>query len=152
MNFGGGKQFFAGGWLALLLLLLNFVPLHSAEAPKLQPSSDAVKKELTKVVETQLAAFRENDYLKAFTFAAAPLRKQFTLESFEEMVRKGYPAIAQSKAVTFGVIMDDGEQAVVHATVENKTGRFTLYQYLMVREGAEWKINGVVEQKPGEKV
>jgi hypothetical protein len=128
---------------ALLLLCLT---VSAADAPKLKPSEPAVKKELTAVVESQLAAFREHDFKTAYSFAASAIKEQFPLGAFEQMVKEGYPVIAQSTAATFGVILDDGQQAVVHTVVKGKSGKIGRYQYLLVREGKGWKINGVTEQ------
>src|SRR3954463_14324823 len=94
----------------MLLLLALFVasnPLArgALEAPPAsvdpaQPhrSSDEVKKALSAVIEGQLAAFRADDYAKAYTFAAAEIQGMFSREKFEEMVKAGYPVIAHSTA------------------------------------------------------
>jgi len=143
----------AGRWLALvgaaLLALLWFVPAPpAADPPKLKPSTEAVKKELTGVIESQLAAFRDDDYKTAYTFAASGIKEQFPLSTFEQMVKTGYPVIAQSQSATFGVILDDGQQAVVNVTVKARSGKLARYQYLMIHEGKNWKITGVTEQAP----
>lgn len=133
-------------FLSLAAFLLSGLLASAADAPKLKPSEPAVKKELTAVVESQLAAFRENDFKTAYSFAASAIKEQFPLSAFELMVKNGYPLIAQSATATFGVILDDGQQAVVHTVVKSKSGKLGRYQYLLVREGRGWKINGVVEQ------
>jgi hypothetical protein len=118
----------------------------AGDAPKLKPSESAVKKELTDVVEGQLAAFRTNDFKTAYTFAATAIKEQFPLAAFEQMVKSGYPVIAQSATATFGVILDDGTQAVVNTVVKGRSGKIVRYQYMLVREGRGWKITGVMEQ------
>jgi hypothetical protein len=134
---------------AILIAFTGLPGALAADPPKPKPSSDAVKQELTGVIESQLAAFRTNDYAKAFTHAAEGIKSMFDLKAFESMVRNGYPVIANSKSATFGVILDDGNQAVVNVTVKGADARGTTvnYQYLLIREKREWKINGVAEAK-----
>jgi hypothetical protein len=120
---------------------------HGAET-KLQPSKDDVKNELTGVIESQLAAFRTNDFAKAYTFAASGIQKQFNREQFEQMVRRGYPVIAESKSAKFGITLDDGGQAVVKVVIEGKAGKALRFAYFLVREDGKWRINGVVEKPP----
>jgi len=113
-----------------------------------KPSEDAVGEELTRIIKAQLAAFRKDDYPEAYRYAATGLKEQVPLPAFERMVKNGFPVIAQSRAVQFGVIIDNGEQAVVNAVIEDKSDRERHYQYSLLREPAGWKISGVSEVRP----
>ncbi|MBE7213464.1 MAG: DUF4864 domain-containing protein [Gluconacetobacter diazotrophicus] len=115
--------------------------------PDAHPSTAAVKQELTAVIDAQLAAFRANDYPKAYTFAAAGIQGMFSRNQFEEMVKTAYPVIAHSAKAEYGLAFDTGEEAVVNVTVENADGQRTQYQYLLKKEDGAWKINGVAELK-----
>lgn len=42
------------------------------------------------------AAFRQNDFDTAYTFASTTIRDMFDRQAFERMVRAGYPEIASS--------------------------------------------------------
>ncbi len=110
-------------------------------------SSDALKKELTAVIEGQLAAFRANDYPKAYTFAAAEIRSLFPVEDFEKMVRTNYAVIARSTHTEYGMAFDTGEEAVVNVRIQNAEKKSVEYQYLLKKEDAGWKISGVSEVK-----
>jgi|SRR6185295_10216100 len=137
--------------LCAILLLLSLLPARSAES-EMKPSDETVKKDVITVIEAQLAAFRTNDYRKAYGFAAEGIKKMFSLEAFEEMVRNGYPSIATSKSARFGLILDDGKQAVVHVFIEGDAKSLKEFAYVLVLEDSKWKINGVVEVKArGEK-
>ena len=106
-----------------------------------------MKQELTAVIDAQLAAFRANDYPKAYTFAAESIQGMFSRERFEEMVRTAYPAIAGSAKAEYGLAFDTGEEAVINVTVENADGQRAQYQYLLKKEDGAWRINGVSEVK-----
>ena len=110
-------------------------------------SSDALKKELSAVIDGQLAAFRADDYPKAYTFAAAEIKNLFPVRDFEKMVRANYAVIAKSTATEYGVAFDTGEEAVVNVRIENAEKKSVEYQYMLKKEEDGWKISGVSEVK-----
>ena len=103
--------------------------------------------ELSRLVEKQLTAFRKNDYSHAYELAAGELKSQISLPMFERMVRVQYPVIAKSTGASFGVIVDNGEQAIVNVDVHGEDGMVGHYQYMLHREQQSWKIRGVAELK-----
>ncbi len=143
--------------LPTLVLAVCLACGHPADAPAApdQPaapstphhSSDALKKELTAVIEGQLTAFRANDYPKAYTFAATEIKTMFPVEDFERMVRTNYAVIAKSTHTEYGVAFDTGEEAVVNVQIENAEKKSVEYQYLLKKEEGGWKISGVSEVK-----
>ena len=84
----------------------------------LKPTEDPMRKELTQIIKSQLAAFRDDDYVTAYTFAATGIKAQYPLAEFERMVKTGYAEIAQFKSAEFGVVIDNGEEAVVNVEIE----------------------------------
>lgn len=119
----------------------------ASPTPAAHPASEAVKKELTEVIDGQLAAFRANDYTKAFSFASSGIQGMFAPDEFEKMVKTAYPVIAHSVSNSYGVMFDAGEEAVVNVRVQNAGKQSVEYQYLLKKEAGTWKINGVSEVK-----
>jgi hypothetical protein len=115
--------------------------------PPFGVSEEPVRAELLNVVDSQLTAFREDDYPKAYTFAASSLRAQLPLPAFEHMVKAGYHFITQSRSAQFGIILDNGDAAVVNVAISNHSGRVRQYQYLLQRERTGWKIFAVSQIK-----
>jgi hypothetical protein len=110
----------------------------------LAPSGDFMKRELIRVVDSQLSAFRKNDYSKAYTYAASGIRAHFSPTTFERMVKMGYPPIAQSRSANFETTLDNGLQAVVNVGITAGSGKVLYYyQYHLQREKTDWKISGV---------
>jgi hypothetical protein len=105
-----------------------------------------IGRELTGVIESQLAAFRKDDYPQAYTYAASFLQTHMPLPAFERMVRTQYPAIAHSASVRFGPILDNGDTAVVNVTVFSASEE-THFQYLLEHEPGGWKIFSVAKVK-----
>jgi len=114
--------------------------------PPFKISQESLENELQRVVEAQLTAFREDDYPKAYEFAASSIKAQVSLPAFERMVKSGYPLIAHNRAVQFGVVVDNGDHAVASVTVLSE-GRTRHYQYILQHERTGWKIAGVAEVK-----
>ena len=140
--------------LLLVALLCNTAPLSWSALEETPPSTDpsqphrsseAVKKAISAVIESQLAAFRAEDYAKAYTFAAEEIRGMFSLAQFEAMVKGGYPIIAHSSSAEFGIAIDTGDEAVVTVKVQNADGKAVSYQYHMTRQKGVWRIGGVSE-------
>src|SRR5258706_14461083 len=73
---------------ALLILLLLSAGAHA------QPVTDEQAAE--QPVLRQLEAFRHDDYDAAYAFASTEIHSIFTRQSFEQMVKSGYPEIARS--------------------------------------------------------
>lgn len=116
-----------------------------ADAAPVHPSSTTVKHDLTTVIDAQLAAFRAEDYPKAYTFAAAEIKGVLGVAEFEVMVKRGYPVIARSATAEYGLAFDTGDQAVVNVRVVDENGKGVEYQYVLKKEGGRWRIGGVVE-------
>jgi hypothetical protein len=111
-------------------------------------SGESVRRDLIDVIQSQLAAFRKNDYPKAYHYAASGLRDEVSLPAFERMVRHSYPEIAGSSGAQFGMIVDNGDEAVVEVVIITDTGRPGEYEYLLTRELTGWRINGVIRTRP----
>jgi Domain of unknown function (DUF4864) len=121
-----------------MLLLLAQAGAVWAQADK----SDA--KAAAEPVVKQLEAFRRDDFDTAFTFASVEIQMQFNRQSFEEMVRRGYPEIARSSfaAVVKTELAPHGA-AYVTVKIRGANGQSVEALYELVWQGG-WKINGVV--------
>jgi len=122
--------------LAALLVLV--APPAWAQTAKPAP------KEATEPVMLQLDAFRRGDFDTAYAFASTEIRDQFDRPAFEQMVRGGYPEIAESTfaAVVSSAIAADGH-AYVAVKVRGANGKSIEALYDLVLESGQWKINGV---------
>jgi len=133
----------------IALLWLTTSGLVAAEPPmRLSPKN--IRDEVRAVVETQLAALREGDFARAHELASSALRAQFDVRLFAALIRRGYPALLRAGSTDLGVVRDqEGEQAQINVTVTDRAQRRTSYRFWLVREEAEWRINGVtLEQRP----
>ena len=124
------------GLVALLLVLLAVPAWAQGSRPAPKEAMDPVMK--------QLDAFRRGDFDVAYTFASAGIQEQFDRPAFEEMVKGGYPEIAQSISATIfsSALAPDGH-AYVAVKVQGANGNNIEAYYELVLESGQWKINGV---------
>jgi hypothetical protein len=121
------------------------IRIGQATEPLFGLSNETIEGQVRRVIEAQLAAFRQDDYPAAYTYASESLRAQMSLPAFERLVKIGYPLIARSRSAQFGVIFDNGGQAMVNVVIAGRSGRARHYRYILQKEGAGWKILGVSE-------
>lgn len=123
----------------LLALLLVLIALP-AGAQTVRPAP----REATEPVMKQLEAFRRGDFDTAYSFASAEIREQFDRPAFEQMVKGGYPEIAESAFATIvsSAVAPDGH-AYVAVKVRGANGNSIEAFYDLVLESGQWKINGV---------
>jgi hypothetical protein len=126
-----------------LILSLLLVTTAALGADELKPSEMKTRDALHAVINAQLDAFRKDDYAGAYIFADGAIKNQFPLESFERMVRTGYPAIAHSTSAKCGLSFDNGAEAVVNVRVFSENRDPIDYQYTLRRDGQNWRITGV---------
>ena len=127
-------------FLFVSLLVLLALP---AWAQTVKPAP----KEATEPVMKQLEAFRRGDFGTAYTFASAEIQQQFDRPAFEQMVKGGYPEIAQSivGAVVSSAVAPDGH-VYVAVKIRGANGNSIEAFYELVLEGGQWKINGVASK------
>jgi hypothetical protein len=126
-----------------LIVSLLLVATVALGADELKPSEMKTRDALHAVINAQLDAFRKDDYAGAYVFADGAIKNQFPLESFEHMVRTGYPAIAHSTSAKCGLSFDNGDEAVVNVRVFSANREPIDYQYTLHRDGQNWRITGV---------
>jgi Domain of unknown function (DUF4864) len=128
---------------AAALLLAVSLALWPAAVAIAQTEAEA--KDAGSVVMQQLEAFRRDDFDTAFTFASAEIRQLFDRPRFEQMVRTGYPEIAQSASATVDSVQrGDAGQLYLFLRVVGANGRTVEAVYEMVLEDGRWHVNGVV--------
>jgi hypothetical protein len=121
--------------VALVLLPLCAVAWAQGDNTNAKAAAEPVVK--------QLEAFRRGDFDTALTFASGMIKAQFDRQTFETMVRGGYPEIARSTfaAVTKTELESPG-LAYVTVKIRGANGQFVEALYEMTWEDG-WRINGV---------
>lgn len=89
---------------ALLAMVAGFSFLWTLQAKRVLAEGTLAgnPRDLYRLVESQVAAFRQNDFTLAYTFAASGIRQKFSEGQFSEMVRATYPQLTQAGRLNFG--------------------------------------------------
>ena len=129
-------------WAVRLAILLAAIT-GPAWAQQVSPAP----KEATEPIIRQLEAFRQGNFDAAYAFASADIQAEFDRPAFEQMVKGGYPEIAQSAfaSIVSSTLAPDGH-AYVAVKVRGTNGKSIEAYYDLVLESGQWKINGVASR------
>ena len=142
---------------AVLAVVLMLQPA-SAESPGVTPPVGAHGvatqdiAEIRNMIIGQIAAFREDDAEKAFSFAAPEIRKIFrTPEMFLYMVRKSYQAVYRPRKYEFRTIRNIDGKVVQPVTLVGPSGVTETALYIMeLQPDGTWRIGAcIMAQEPG---
>jgi hypothetical protein len=124
--------------LPLLFLLAAFTtPAHA--------QSDADKVAIQTVISSQIAAFRQDDAARAFSFAAPNIQQAFAHpQIFLQMVRRGYEAVYRPKSFVFDPLTGKEGRWLQPVRVIGPDDQSAVAVYVMEQQpSGEWKIAGV---------
>ena len=99
-------------------------------------------RELYSIVNNQLAAFRADDFPRAYQHAAANVHQKFSLAQFETLIRNDYATMTHAERVEFGMVRVEDETAVVPVLFCSADGTIRSFLYSLVAEDHTWKIDG----------
>lgn len=102
-------------------------------------------------IQSQLDAFKADDFGAAFTFAAPNIRQMFrTPENFGAMVRQGYPMVWRPSDIDYGDLRVIDGYTWQRVLVTDAQGKRFVLEYQMQDVLGDWRIAGVrVVPAPG---
>ncbi len=104
----------------------------------------AQETEIEANIGAQINAFKADDFVTAFTYASPNIQKLFrTPENFGAMVRNGYPMVWRPSEVRFLELREVAGSLWQKVMIVDGSGQVHLLDYQMIRQGSDWKINGV---------
>lgn len=104
------------------------------------------------VILDQIAAFRDDDAARAFSFSAPSIRQMFgTADVFLQMVRKSYPAVYRPRSHAFRTMQLIEGKIVQPLAVIGPSGVAETALYVMQRQpDGSWKIEAcIMAEEPG---
>ena len=133
--------------LALLGVLVSL--MSGAQA---QDVSDADRKAIRDIIQSQVDAFRHDDGDAAFALASPSIRGMFgSSDIFMDMVRQGYQPVYRPKEFDFAEIVTLNGQVTQKVHVVGPDGRPVTAFYPMTQlPDGSWRINGCYLQAPEE--
>lgn len=107
---------------------------------------------VTRTIRAQMEAFKRDDGVEAFSYAAPAIREIFqTPDVFMQMVRGGYAPVYRPREVEFLEPRAEGGEILQPVRVTGPDGESVIALYRMQRQAdGTWKIAGVVLLRTGE--
>ncbi len=101
-------------------------------------------------IRSQIDAFLEDDFDRAFSYASPMIQGIFrTPENFGVMVRKGYPMVWRPLVVRFLDLSETDGRIVQRVQLVDQDGVTYVAEYEMIETEDGWQINGVrIERAP----
>lgn len=104
----------------------------------------AQEADIRAVIDQQIAAFRADDFARAFSYASPSIRGLFgTPENFGAMVRGGYPMVWRPGELRFLELREVSGRLWQKVLVRDGAGALHLLDYRMIETGTGWKIDAV---------
>ena len=106
--------------------------------------SESDKAEIRKVIEQQLQAFRQDDFVTAFTFASPAIQEQFqSAVEFQRMVKQNYDAVYRPRSVMFRELTMVDDFPAQSLILMNTAGNLIRAIYVMQQQqDYKWRIHG----------
>ena len=123
----------------LQILILSFLIQNGAYAIT---ASD--EEEIISVVSAQLQAFQDDDFEKAYSYAAPTIKTIFPdYKKFRDMVVGQYQAVYRPKSINIGSVSTEGGVPFLEVYLVDPDGIFVTAIYSMQQqENGSWLING----------
>jgi hypothetical protein len=128
------------------LMLIGMLGAAPTAAGALDGVGEADRGQIRQVIEAQLAAFRRDDGVAAFGFAAPSIRALFgDPEPFMTMVRTGYAPVYRAREVEFRDLVDLDGRLTQRVLLVGPDGKVVVAHYFMERQpDGSWRISGCV--------
>lgn len=95
-------------------------------------------------IQSQLDAFQQDDFAKAFTYASPGIKRIFgSHERFGAMVRNGFPMVWRPSAVEFLELKEEGGRVSQKVLFRDAQGVPIVLEYFMIETENGWQIDGV---------
>ncbi len=95
-------------------------------------------------ISAQIAAFLDDDFARAFTYASPNIQGMFgSSERFGTMVQRGYPMVWRPGDVQYLDLRDVAGNLWQRVLIRDQSGGVHLLDYQMIKTSDGWRINGV---------
>lgn len=95
------------------------------------------------VVLQQIEALRARDFARAYALVSRELRRNFSRNEFEWMVKRAHPEVASSRHAYVVRTHEAGGFVYVTVKIEGRNGKHVEALYEIVREGDALKVNAL---------
>ena len=124
--------------------MLNLAAAVGLAVVTMGSPATADQSQITTTIDSQIEAFQQDDFARAFEFASPMIQNMFrTPERFGQMVRQGYPMVWRPAEVQYGEAIGDGALVRQTVVITDLSGAVHVFEYEMLEGPEGWVINGV---------
>jgi hypothetical protein len=105
----------------------------------------------SKMLEDHIEAINQGNYELAYTYFAADLKEDVSLQEFREQL-DGFSTLLPTRDNSFAHIKIVNNRASVDGTMTGRDGSIFPIQYELIREQGVWKISNYQWTNPGERI
>lgn len=137
----------------LRMLCLSTVLLAALHAPpgRAQEGDASAGAAIREVISEQIAALRDDDFARAFSFASPSIKRIFgDSANFGAMVQNGYPMVWRPADVRFSGLNERAGRVVQSVLVTDQQGVLHIVDYEMIEGASGWRVNGVTIRRAGD--
>jgi hypothetical protein len=130
--------------LRFFVTLLSAIFLLAAEL-RAQQVAPADAEQFQRIISDQITAFRADDGLAAYSYAAPAIKRIFpSPEIFMQMVRQGYRPVYRPRRFEFGDVTEEIQgRPTQQVTIVDENGKTWSALYVFERQpDGSWKIIG----------
>ncbi len=99
---------------------------------------------IQETIRSQIDAFLDDDFARAFTFASPTIKGMFgTPENFGAMVKNGYPMVYRPADVQMMDLREVAGNLWQRVRITDQAGAGWYLDYMMVETAEGWQINAV---------
>lgn len=103
-----------------------------------------MKNDVQTTIASQLDAFSQDDFARAFEYASPSIRRMFrNSDNFGMMVQRGYPMVWRPARLRFLEFENDKRGPYQLVEITDNNGRVHTLRYDMIETPAGWRIRGV---------
>lgn len=107
-------------------------------------AQDSRSSAIVGTIQSQIDAFLQDDFARAFTFASPNIKRIFgDSANFGAMVRQGYPMVWRPAEVRYLDLAEIGGLLWQRVLITDAAGVPHLLEYQMIETPEGWQINGV---------
>ena len=104
----------------------------------------AQEEPIRNTIQSQIEAFRADDFARAFTFASPTIKGMFgTPENFGAMEKQGYPMVYRPAEVQMMELREVAGALWQRVRITDQAGAGWYLDYMMVETAEGWQINAV---------
>lgn len=130
------SRLLAAGFLSTSLLLVGCSSSSTSnQATTNGKCADEQKISVTDHISSQITAFEQKNWDKAYSYASNSFQKNINLDDFQSIILDQYPFLVNNSGYTFGNCTTNADGTFQNITITSKSQSYELIYNLILEDG-----------------